>query len=210
MKRPLAFLSATLLLSTAVLSFGQTPADSPQTVQPLAVGAKMPAVSVHNAAGDAVALASLTAGKPTILIFYRGGWCPYCTRHLAVLQEIDARLTELGYQMLALSPDTPAALAAAQSKHAYSYQLISDRAMEASAGFGLAFRLDEKTRKAYEGYGFDLAPVPSEPESRWLPVPAVFVLDRSGTVRFVHANDDYKVRVSNADLLAAAERALAN
>lgn len=204
--RPL--LVALLFLASSPLVWGLKPAASPTLVQPLSVGAAVPAATLRTADDQAVQLASLVEGRPTVVIFYRGGWCPYCTRQLADLQEAEAGLTDLGYQLIALSPDRPSAVVEAMNKHHYAYRLFSDRGMEAAAAFGLAFRMDDQTRQAYEGYGFDLAPVPGEPEARWLPVPAVYVIDRTGTVRFAHSDANYKQRLTPEDLLAAARRAL--
>ncbi|MEX1011972.1 MAG: hypothetical protein WDZ29_07915 [Balneolaceae bacterium] len=41
-----------------------------------------------------------------------------------------------------------------------------------------------------------------------LPVPAVFIVDMSGEIRFQYVNPDYKERISG-DILIAAARALA-
>ncbi len=49
-------------------------ADSPETVRPLLVGATIPAVTLADADGRPVALKDRVARKPSILIFYRGGW----------------------------------------------------------------------------------------------------------------------------------------
>ncbi|MDP2137235.1 MAG: peroxiredoxin-like family protein, partial [Candidatus Didemnitutus sp.] len=204
--RPL--LAVLLLLASSSLVWGLTAAASPTLVQPLSVGVAMPAATLRTADDQAVQLADLVEGRSTVLIFYRGGWCPYCTRQLADLQEVEAGLTDLGYQLIALSPDRPFAVAEAMNKHHYAYRLFSDRGMEAAAAFGLAFRMDDETRQAYEGYGFDLAPIPGEPEARWLPVPAVFLVDRSGTIRFAHSDANYPQRLTPEELLVAARRAL--
>lgn len=45
--------------------------------------------------------------KPSIILFYRGGWCPYCNRQLAELKNIEQDLVDLGYQVLAISPESP-------------------------------------------------------------------------------------------------------
>ena len=73
------------LLSSLVVFAGLQPADSQETVAPLAVGSTAPAAIVKTAEGTAVDLGELVRTKPTILIFYRGGWCPYCNTHLAEL-----------------------------------------------------------------------------------------------------------------------------
>jgi peroxiredoxin len=183
-------------------------APSASAVSPLPVGAKAPAVTVKSIKGDSLALPAVLAQKPTVLIFYRGGWCPYCNKHLAALAEIEPQLRELGCQIVALSPDDAAGLRTTAGKNHLNYRLFSDHAMEAASAFGVAFRVDEKTIKAYAGYGITLTPVPGEPDARWLPVPAVYVIGRDGTVKFVHADPDYKVRLSAGAVLAAAKAAL--
>ena len=143
--------------------------------------------------------------QPTLLIFYRGGWYPYCNRHLAALLEIEEDLLELGFQIIAVSPDQPAALQPTIAKNELNYQLLSDREMKAADSYGVAFVVPEDIRTKYEEYGIDLASVPGNPDAKWLPVPAIFLIDAEGVVRFVHTNPDYKLRLDPADILEAAE-----
>lgn len=184
------------------------PAPSASAVHPLTPGRTPPPATVRTADDQPVTLAALTAGRPTVLIFYRGGWCPYCTKHLAALREIEADLRALGFQILALSPESPAALAAA-GKADLGFRLLSDRAMQAADAFGVAFLVDPPTREKYAGYGIALAPIPGDPDpaARWLPVPAVFVLRADGTIAYAHHDPDYRVRLAPADLLTAARNA---
>lgn len=183
-------------------------ASSPETTKPLPVGATVPAVMVRDVAGIELDLATELGGKPTLLVFYRGSWCPYCNKHLAELQSAEAELLALGYQILALSPDESDGLKAATKKSHLGYRLLSDRAMKASEAFGLAFRVDAMTVEKYQGYGIRLAPVTGEPAARWLPVPAAYLIGRDGKVKFVYTNADYKTRLPMADLLAAARASL--
>lgn len=198
------FPSLALACLATAATLGAALPDSPQRVQPLAVGKPVPAVVVRSADDQEIKLAEMLAGRKSVVIFYRGGWCPYCNLHLAALGELEPQLQAAGWQILALSPDEPAALAPTAAKNKTAYRLLSDRAMQAAAAFGVAFRVDAATVAQYQGFGVTLAPVPGEPAARWLPVPAVFLVDRAGRVRFVHADADYKARLSSPDLLAAA------
>jgi thiol-disulfide isomerase/thioredoxin len=85
-------------------------ADSAQSITPLLIGQTAPNSTLHTVDGDPVSLKALTMQKTTVLIFYRGGWCPYCNRQLAGLKDIESQLDQLGYQILAISPETPAQL----------------------------------------------------------------------------------------------------
>lgn len=199
-------LTALLFILPLALRAGLAP--SAAAIQPVAPGTPAPAAVLQAVDDSPVSLAAVLAGKPTVLIFYRGNWCPYCNRHLAELADLEPQLLELGYQIVALSPDSAAGLQAMTTKHHLTYRLLSDHGMQAAAAFGVAFRVDAKTIETYQGYGVALTPVPGEPGARWLPVPAVFIIGRDGVVRFTHADPDYKVRLSGAAVLSAAKAAL--
>jgi peroxiredoxin len=156
--------------------------------------------------GATLDLAQAFAAKPTVLVFYRGSWCPFCNRQLAALGELEPKLAELGYQIIAVSPDTAAGLKKMAGKNNLTYRLLSDRAMAASLAYGVAFRVPAATEKSYRGNGIDLAPIPGG-EGAWLPVPTVYLVGRDGVIRFVFSNPDYKVRLSPDALLAAAQAA---
>lgn len=198
---------ALALFPVIALAASAALAPSVDATHPLAVGTPAPDPIVRTVEGAETPLSQALAAKPTVLIFYRGGWCPYCNKHLAALADAEQDLLALGYQIVALSPDAPAGLQATSEKHHLEYRLLSDRAMTAADAFGVAFRVDAATVAKYRDYKIDLPPVPGEPEARWLPEPAVFLIDARGAIRFVHANADYRVRLPVAELLAAARQA---
>jgi peroxiredoxin len=183
----------------------ETPAkvhDSAESIAPLQVGAAVPEAKVTTLEGENVGLRALVAEKPSVLVFYRGGWCPYCTTHLKELKDTMKGLEDLGYQMVAISSDTPEAIAETLEKEPLPYTLVSDADLEAATAFGIVFQLDDATIEKYKGYDIDLC------HSKWrLPVPAVFISDASGILRFVHAEADYTKRLASADLLKAARAA---
>jgi peroxiredoxin len=200
--------TATLFATLALASPAHSAlAPSAAEAKPLAVGAKAPAPTLTAADGTAVDLGAAFAGKTTVLIFYRGSWCPYCNRHLAALAELEPKLLALGCQIIAVSPDSAEGLKKMAGKNHLAYRLLSDREMLASSAYGLAFRLSPETEKAYRGFGVELTPVPGG-EGFWLPVPAVFIVGRDGFIKFAHSDPDYKARLSPTDLLTAAEAAV--
>lgn len=171
--------------------------------EPLAVGEKMPNANVRQADGETVNLSELTRNQNTVLVFYRGGWCPYCTTQLKELVHIEARLREAGWQIIALSPDSPAKLREALEESEFPYQLISDNEVNAAKAFGLAFTVDDKGFDLLKGFGIDLEAA-SGRYHRMLPVPGVFLVDETGTISFAHHDPDYKKRLSTEELLDAA------
>ncbi|MEO6873801.1 MAG: peroxiredoxin-like family protein [Opitutaceae bacterium] len=200
------FLSATLAMSSA-LPAAPSIADSAEAAHPLSQGATAPSIKLMATDGAMVDLGAAFAARPTILVFYRGSWCPYCNRQLAALGEAQAELQQLGYQILAVSPDPLEGLKAMAGKNHLNYQLLSDHGMVASAAYGVAFKLSPETEKTYRNYGVTLTPLPGG-EGTWLPVPTVFIIDRASQIRFVYSNPDYKIRLKTSDLVAAAKAAL--
>ncbi len=103
----LAALVVTAAVSTSALALDRTViADKAENVTPLLNGSVAPNVTVKTAGGSPVSLHALLMQKPTVLIFYRGGWCPYCSRQMAELKSIEQDLVNDGYQLLAISPES--------------------------------------------------------------------------------------------------------
>lgn len=179
------------------------PPQDASAVQPLGVGEKAPTASLHGPDGQSVDLAAKYTQKPTVLIFYRGGWCPYCNTHLGQIATAEPELLRMGYQVLAISPDRPKELAKTLDKQELTYELLSDSDVALARAFGLIFHVDDPTVEKYQGFGIDLEQA-SGRDHHMLPVPAVYIVDQAGVIRFAHWNPDYKTRLAPEDLLTAA------
>ncbi|MCW8131487.1 MAG: AhpC/TSA family protein [Planctomycetota bacterium] len=178
-------------------------AAKPEEAKGLQVGEAVPDVQVKTAKGEAVSLLTTVKAKPAVLIFYRGGWCPYCNRHLSALQKIEGDFAKLGYQILAVSPESVASIGKTGEKDALTYTLLSDESLAASKAFKLAFQVDDATKEKYKGYKIDLD------GHRWiLPVPAVYVTDKDGKIAYAHVNPDYKQRLDPEKIAEAARKAV--
>ena len=119
------------------------------------------------------------------------------------MREVEEEIVSLGYQIIALSPDTPANLQPTVAKNELGYQLVSDASMSAAKGFGIAFKMADKAVEQYKGYGIDLEKASGEAH-HLLPVPAVFVIDEEGKVKFQYVNPDYRIRIPGNLVLEAA------
>jgi len=183
-------------------------ASSASAAHPLGVGATAPSVVLKTGTGESFDLAEALAAQPTILIFYRGGWCPFCNRELGELADFEPKFAALGYQIIAISTDAPAGIAPTVEKNHIAYRLLSDRDMKAASAYQVAFRVDDATVKRYADNKIELASVPGEPAARWLPVPTAYIVGRDRVIRFAYSNPDFKVRVPAADLLKAATAAV--
>lgn len=197
---------ATLLLSLAAwlpAAHAQI-ADSAQAVQPILVGSAVPAVELTELSGQPTTLAKMIGGKPSVLVFYRGGWCPYCNLQLSELRKLGPDLQQHGFQLIAISPDRPEALGKTLESGDIDFTLVSDSRALALQAFGIAFRVDDATREKYQEYGIDLEQASGETHHA-LPVPSVFVIDAAGVIQFAYVNPDYRTRVPLRLVRAAIE-----
>jgi peroxiredoxin len=128
---------------------------------------------------------------------------------LGELIQIEPDLIELGYQIIAISADSPGSLKQSQQKHKPKYRLLSDSSMQGAIALGIAWRVDAETMEKYQGFGIDLEQASGE-SHHILPVPAAYVLGTDGIIKFAYVNPDHRVRVPSAVLLAAAKAALDN
>lgn len=185
------------LFATTVLAAEIAPSEG--DAKPLQPGAAIPSVVIHGADGGELDLAEYVKGKHTALVVYRGGWCPYCTKHLEALKDAIEPLKALGFEIVGLSPDTPEKVSETAEKHALPYTLLSDSELSAAKALGVAFKLDTVTALKYRGYGIPLV-------EGALPVPSVFLVDEAGVIGFTHSETDYKQRLAAEDLIAAAKK----
>ncbi|WP_299075048.1 peroxiredoxin-like family protein [uncultured Paraglaciecola sp.] len=183
-------------------------AGSAENVTPLLIGQGAPNSKLQTVDGDPVSLKALTLEKPTVLIFYRGGWCPYCNRQLAGLKDIEGKLDQLGYQIIAISPETPAQLQAQKLQTKFSVRLLADPDLEAISGFGIGFYVADETRSKYKSK-WDINLTNDKTSGKAvLPAPAVFIVNTQGKIEFSYVNPDIKTRISPELLYQAAKLSL--
>ncbi len=200
MKVKILRIAASILLLTMVTivtyAQSQTIPALATDISPLLVGETAPDLKLKNIEGTEESLKEILGRKPTVLIFYRGGWCPYCNVHLAELQGIEKDILDMGYQVVGISPDSPANLKASVEKNVLSYGLLSDSDMGVAKAFGLAFQAPEKYKEMLAGASG------GGNGTGLLPVPAVFVFNTDGQIQFEYINPNYNTRIKGNMLMA--------
>ncbi|AOW20830.1 peroxiredoxin-like family protein [Urechidicola croceus] len=190
----LASVFTLLLIST---SFAQV-AENAEDVTPLKVDDIMPTIELLDLDGTITSTESIISEQPTIFLFYRGGWCPYCNAHLAAVGQSIKEITALGYQIVGISPDSPENLSKLIDKNELTYSLYSDGDGTLIKAMGIAFKAPKKYQSMLEDFSDDK-------NSELLPVPSIFVVDTDGTILYEYVNPDYKTRLSAEDLIETLE-----
>lgn len=195
------FITGVGLAACAIMGIDEAKAqggypEKAEDISPLLIGEVIPQVKLKDAMGHTFDLNKAVTSQPTILIFYRGGWCPYCNLQLSGLQEIEGELRKGGYQIIAVSTDQPDDLKQSAEKDKLSYTLLSDADLNFAKQMGIAFRAPE----AYHKMLFKTTA--QKNTDMLLPVPSVFILNKKGEIRFEYIEPDFKERI-NPELLKA-------
>ncbi|MFN4233275.1 MAG: peroxiredoxin-like family protein [Bacteroidia bacterium] len=170
--------------------------ENAEDISPLLIGETVPKTTLQDAEGRQVELGTILSKKPTVLVFYRGGWCPYCNVQLSGLAKIEKEILDLGYQIIAISPDDYQNLEATQSKDSIHYTLLSDPDAKFIQQVGIGFKTPLMLK------GFIASKGQKGKTSEIMPVPTVMILDKEGKILFEYINPNYKERISSEMLLA--------
>ena len=207
------WLTAVILANESQPSFGRSVSNSDVASQaedicPILIGQSIPDAVLKTRDNTPFDLTSAIAEKPALLIFYRGGWCPFCNQHLGELQSIASELVDMGFQIIAVSPDRPEKVSESKESQRLTYRLLSDSDMTVAKALGIAFKVDDETVEKYKTeYRIDLE-ADSGQTHHLLPVPSVFLVGRDGTIKFSYVNPNYKVRMNPQILLEVARSEL--
>lgn len=166
------------------------------------VGQAFPLFALPTASGELIELANVLKTGPAIVTFYRGGWCPYCNRQLKSLQDRLPEIQKRNTTLIAISPERPEQASKTVEKSQLEFYVLSDQGNQVSRQLGLVFTLPKNLQDLYPSFGIDI-PEHNGDESYTLPVPATYVVDQQGVVRYAFADVDYKKRANNEDILAA-------
>jgi peroxiredoxin len=167
------------------------------------VGDHLESFTLDDATGTAVSLDQLVAAGPAVVVFYRGGWCPYCNLALRTYQrELLPRLDAFGARLVAISPQTPDQSLSTAEKAELAFAVLSDPGSRVARSLGIAFQQADEVLAAQRQLGLDLVQANAEGATQ-LPRPTVLIVDQNQTVRFVDVQPDYTARTEVADILAA-------
>jgi peroxiredoxin len=167
------------------------------------VGDVLEPFTLDDATRTPVGLAQLVESGPAVIVFYRGGWCPYCNLALRTYQqELLPQLEAFDARLVAISPQSPDESLSTAEKIALEFTVLSDPGARLADQIGIAFEQADDVLAAQRNLGLDLTKVNAEGAVR-LPRPTVLVVDQDRIVRFVDVQPDYTARTEVADIIAA-------
>lgn len=180
-------------------------APMPENAPGLRVGDKAPDFEAGTHTGGRVHLSQLYATGPVVLVFYRGAWCPYCNLHLRHFEQVLETIRGYGADVLAVSVDKPQYAQKAAAEGNLEFEVVSNPDASILEAYGLVFQVPADLAVMYrDKYGIDLE-AHSGRKDHVIAVPATYVIDSSGMIRFAYADPDYKRRATPQQVLEVLE-----
>jgi len=168
----------------------------------LKIGEQAPLFTAKDNMGKSVDLKELLKTHKTVIVFfYRGQWCPYCNKQMSHLQDSLQYLTAKGAYVVGVTPETDENIAKTVGKTKASFSIIQDNGYKIMKDYKVNYVMDDALFTKYKGYGIDMEKANGNAD-HVLPVPATYVIDKSGKLIFVHFDKDYTKRPSVKTLLA--------
>jgi peroxiredoxin len=170
-----------------------------------APGALMPDGELLDVRGAATSLAQVRAGRPAVVVFYRGAWCPFCNIALRTYQaELAPALADLGFVMIAVSPQKPDGSLSAAQTNELTYAVVSDPGNQLASALGILTEPSVEAAAAQQKLGLDLAEHNAD-GGLALPMPTTVVVDAIGVIRWIDVHPNYTTRSEVPDILAAVD-----
>ena len=167
------------------------------------VGDMAPQVMLPDAHGKPVNLAPLLEKGPVVLVFYRGGWCPFCNMQLKAYEAVLARIEAAGASIVAISPEKPDDTVSTSEKNALTFPVLSDVGQKTGRAFGLVYSFTDELRSVYDGFNLDIPGKNGTPDDWSLPLSATYVIGSDGRILFADTGVDYRHRTDPSDVLEA-------
>jgi peroxiredoxin len=179
------------------LAAGGQPAG---TAQP---GTPLPDGDLLDVTGEPTTLAAALGSRPAVIVFYRGGWCPYCNIALRTYQaQLVPALAERGIRLVAISPQTPDDSLSTKEAKELTFTVLSDPGNQLARQLGILTGPSEAARAAQLELGLDLTRVNAD-GTTGLPMPTILIADADGKIRWIDVHPDYTTRTEPGQVLQA-------
>lgn len=167
----------------------------------LGPGSPMPDGDITDITDTPTTLHATRDGRPAVVIFYRGGWCPYCNLTLRTYErDVVPVVRTRGATLIAISADTPDD---SLTQYELTYDLLADPHHTIARQLGIMATpptndADTQTWRATLG-----APPARPSEDPGLPLPATVLVDATGLIQWIDVHPDHVTRTEPTAIIRA-------
>lgn len=191
MKRMVFFACLSLMIQVAAAQ------EAPEG---LFIASKAPDFKAKDQNGKEIRLKDLLKEGKVVLVFYRGYWCPYCNKELSKLQDSLQLIKDKGATLIAVSPEKQENISKTIEKTKAEYSILHDEGLKIMKAYEVEFEVPENTITRYRNAGIDIGKNNGD-NGNFLPIPAVYIIDKESTITYRFFEPDYKKRPTVLDLL---------
>jgi len=167
----------------------------------LKVGDKVKDFSSVDQNGNKIQLSELLKNGKVVIVFYRGQWCPVCMPHLKKLQDSLNEIENKGATVLLITPEKQENIQKTFLKTSITIPVIYDKNYKIMEDFDVAFLPSKVLRIMYNTLLRANLKKAQSDDSQTLPVPATYVIEQDGTIKWRHFDRNYAKRASTKDIL---------
>ena len=158
----------------------------------LAIGQTLPELDLEEADGEPVSSRALL-GRPAVLLFHRGNWCPLCTAQIRELVDRYAELEARDVQVVLISPQPHASTRKLAERFKVPFRFLVDPNGRNARRLGILH--EGGVPMGMSGYDADTV------------FPTAIVTDPAGRILLADQTDNYRVRPEPDTFLDALNRA---
>ena len=174
--------------------------NAQQAPEGLFINSKAPDFKGTDQFGKEIRLKDAIKQGKVVLVFYRGYWCPFCNRQLKKLEDSLQFIKEKGATVIAVSPEKPESVSKTIDKTKAEYPVLYDEGLKIMKAYEVDYEVQENTITRYRNTGIDLEKTNGK-DWKFLPVPAVYIIDKEGKITYRYFDADYKKRPSVQEIL---------
>ncbi len=164
-------------------------------------GSQAPDATLNSIEDVPVTLSELWADQNVLLIFYRGGWCPYCNAQIRDISVKYSMFEDRSVIPLLVSVDEPDASALLTAAYEVPFQVMSDSDLDAHEAYNVVLRVAQEDYEARLARGTDMEAFSGQ-DHHSMAVPSSFLIQQGGQLLWSHVDVDYRTRPSATQLLS--------
>ncbi len=171
------------------------------TVRALQFGGQAPDFILPDATGISLRLYTELEKATVVIVFYRGGWCPFCNIQLRGFQKLLADFQAAGAQVIAISPQLPDQSLTTQEKAELAFPVLSDVGLHTAQAFGVAYEVPQAMLGLHRDFEVALEDFNGSEGGNRLPMPATFVIRADHSVAYARVDADFTQRAEPLEVL---------
>lgn len=170
-------------------------------VNGLKSGELAPDFTAFNIYDESFSLSNALSDGEVVLIFIRGQWCPFCNKHLKMIQDNLALIYDKGASVVVVSPEKSEFIKKTIEKTGAEFNILYDEGYKIAEAYDVIFKPSAIHRAMYNMVlGAKLKESHSD-DSEQLPVPATYIISKEGKIKWRQFNPDYKKRSQIQDII---------